>query len=80
MNRLKVLVAFCAKPRSFVNGREQGRLPETKARLVGSCLNTSAVFGREKDGAYQLVFLQEPTDELMGNGVGLMDWSKYGGA
>jgi hypothetical protein len=51
---------------------------EAKARWVGSCVNTSAVFVRDKDGAYQLVFLQEPTEELVGNGIRLIDWSKDG--
>ena len=51
---------------------------EAKARWVGSCVNTSAVFVRDKDDAYQLVFLQEPTEELVGNGIRLIDWSKDG--
>jgi hypothetical protein len=53
---------------------------EAKARWVeeGSCVNTSAVFVRDKDGAFQLVFLQQPTQELVGNGIRLIDWSKYG--
>jgi hypothetical protein len=51
---------------------------EAKARWVGSCVNTSALFVRDKDGAYQLVFLQEPTEELVGNGIRLIDWSKDG--
>jgi hypothetical protein len=53
---------------------------EAKARWVeeGSCVNTSAVFVRDKDGAFQPVFLQEPTQELVGNGIRLIDWSKDG--
>jgi hypothetical protein len=51
---------------------------EAKSQWVGSCVNTSAVFVRAKSSAYELVFLQEPTEEMVGNGVRLIDWSKDG--
>jgi hypothetical protein len=51
---------------------------EAKSQCVGSCVNTSSVFVRAKSSAYQLVFLQEPTEEMVGNGVRLIDWSKDG--
>jgi hypothetical protein len=51
---------------------------EAKAQWVGSCVNTSYVFVSAKNSASQLVFLQEPTEELVGNGVRLIDWSKDG--
>ena len=74
MNRLKVPVAFCAKPRSFVNGRrDEGAIGRLVSEHIGC-------FRSRKGRAYQLVCLQESTDELMGNGVGLIDWLKDGGA
>src|SRR3984893_12454850 len=58
--------------------RNREAYAEAKSQWIGSCVNTSAVFVRAKSNAYQLVFLQEPTEEMVGNGVRLIDWSKDG--
>jgi len=50
---------------------------ETKANWVhGQCVNSSRVFVQNDSGSYETVFLQEPTEMLMGNGIRVIDWSK----
>jgi hypothetical protein len=50
---------------------------ETKANWIhGQCVNSSRVFVQNDSGSYETVFLQEPTEMLMGNGIRVIDWSK----
>lgn len=50
---------------------------ETKANWAnGECVNTSKVFVQNNSDPYQVVFLQEPTEMLTGNGIRLIDWSR----
>jgi len=50
---------------------------EASARAQGDrCSNRSAIFVRQKGHAFELIFLQQPEEMLLGNGVRLIDWSK----
>ena len=52
---------------------------EASARAQGDhCSNRSAVFVRQNGHAFELIFLQQPEEMLLGNGVRIIDWSKDG--
>jgi hypothetical protein len=52
---------------------------EASARAQGEhCSNRSAVFVRQNGDAFELIFLQQPEEMLLGNGVRIIDWSKDG--
>jgi len=50
------------------------------ARVTASgCKNESKIFLRDRRfGDYKQIFLQEPKEEMLGNGVRLVDWSPDG--
>ena len=66
--RSPVLVSPAGKYSAYV---------EVKANWVdGQCVNTSKVLVQNNSDPYQIVFLQEPTEMQMGNGIRLIDWSR----
>ena len=50
---------------------------EVKANWFhGQCVNSSKIFVQSNSGPFEIVFLQEPTEMQMGNGIRLIDWSR----